>query len=354
MHYKNIELNNPKNIVEAFAENLSNSFAPEEMLSDASSSKDYSSSVVFNQISAQEVINAIDKLKPKCSMGSDNIPSYILKGCKDLLAPPLCKIFNISLKMGEMENTCKLIESQTGKQMIVVNGHVMVKNKNRENLYYRECKHRKHLLGSKNANNFCKARASNICTNGIPTLRKCSEHNHAPKTTEATVQEKISQLTAIAAVRQEQPARLVQVVTVDMNNVAKTDMPSKTSLKKIIKRTQNIYNPVEPHALEDILIPEELKFTLTGNLLILRESSINNHKLLLFSTEANTLKLGEAVYWIMDGTFKTAPNIFLQLYSIHAPVGHENSRVCLVYILMSRKSEAMYTRAFQDLSDVAE
>ncbi|KFD47273.1 hypothetical protein M513_11873 [Trichuris suis] len=54
----------------------------------------------------------------------------------------------------------------------------------------------------------------------------------------------------------------------------------------------------------------------------------------------------------MDGTFKTAPMVFYQIYTIHAPVG---SRIFpLVYALMSGKSHALHKRVFEDLVDVAE
>jgi len=51
----------------------------------------------------------------------------------------------------------------------------------------------------------------------------------------------------------------------------------------------------------------------------------------------------------MDGTFKTVPTIFKQLYSIHAPVGgQDNNRILrVVYVLMSSKPGACYTRLFQ-------
>jgi hypothetical protein len=58
----------------------------------------------------------------------------------------------------------------------------------------------------------------------------------------------------------------------------------------------------------------------------------------------------------MDGTFKTVPSIFHQLYTIHAPIGAENnSRILpLVYSLMTSKSEDMYRELFQNLNDFAE
>ncbi|KAL5236629.1 hypothetical protein ACI65C_004039 [Semiaphis heraclei] len=55
----------------------------------------------------------------------------------------------------------------------------------------------------------------------------------------------------------------------------------------------------------------------------------------------------------MDGTFKTIPNIFLQMYTIHAPVGGIYSRVLpLVYVLMSSKNQKCYEHLFQDLIEI--
>lgn len=54
----------------------------------------------------------------------------------------------------------------------------------------------------------------------------------------------------------------------------------------------------------------------------------------------------------MDGTFKTVPNLFYQLYTIHAPVGQLHS-VPLVYVLMTSKKEELYKLMLQELSDFA-
>ncbi|XP_015120521.1 uncharacterized protein LOC107043501 [Diachasma alloeum] len=58
----------------------------------------------------------------------------------------------------------------------------------------------------------------------------------------------------------------------------------------------------------------------------------------------------------MDGTFDVVPNMFLQLYSIHAPVDPpERSRTLpLVYTLMSSKSKECYDAFFGGLIEYAE
>ncbi len=57
----------------------------------------------------------------------------------------------------------------------------------------------------------------------------------------------------------------------------------------------------------------------------------------------------------MDGTFKTVPTIFKQLYTIHALIlGTDANEVSpLVYTLMASKSQKIYTRLFEELSEIA-
>ena len=47
-----------------------------------------------------QVEAGINKLKPLSSVGPDKVPSYILKGCKKIIAPVLSYIYNLALKTG--------------------------------------------------------------------------------------------------------------------------------------------------------------------------------------------------------------------------------------------------------------
>ena len=49
-------------------------------------------------ITKDEVLKAIHHLKPNASSGPDNIPPYIVKGCSELLASPLCYLFNLCIQ----------------------------------------------------------------------------------------------------------------------------------------------------------------------------------------------------------------------------------------------------------------
>ena len=48
-------------------------------------------------VNEADVYKAIKRLKPKKSLGHDNIPAYVYKGLIDFLTPPLTHIINLSI-----------------------------------------------------------------------------------------------------------------------------------------------------------------------------------------------------------------------------------------------------------------
>lgn len=113
---------------------------------------------------------------------------------------------------------------------------------------------------------------------------------------------------------------------------------SKGALKNLISR-------VEQNNLYDLSIPNEHRDTLTGAQFLLKETNIADDKILLFSTCFNLKKLGDAILFILSGTFKTVPTVLKQLYTIHAPSGsHKRSRASpLVCANVTKKHKMLYT-----------
>ena len=60
---------------------------------------------------------------------------------------------------------------------------------------------------------------------------------------------------------------------------------------------------------------------------------------MIFSTKEDLRHLNSANYWVMDGTFKIVPILFLQIYTIHASVGSDSNNWIfpLVYCLLTLK-----------------
>lgn len=59
-------------------------------------------------ISMEEIEKAVKCLKPNCSVGPDNLPAYIVKGCIDQLKVPIHFMFNLALSSGVYPHQWKL------------------------------------------------------------------------------------------------------------------------------------------------------------------------------------------------------------------------------------------------------
>ena len=80
------------------------------------------------------------------------------------------------------------------------------------------------------------------------------------------------------------------------------------------------------------------------------ENQENGIFIIMFATTRNLTHLGRADIWYGDGTFSVHPNIFYQLYTIHAEV--HGKIVPVVYSLLSSKSKQFYKFMWSQLKDL--
>lgn len=78
---------------------------------------------------------------------------------------------------------------------------------------------------------------------------------------------------------------------------------------------------------------------------------------MIFTTIESYLILKNASFWEMDGTFKSCPALFNQLFVIHGSVERRNNRtvVPLVYALMTSRDEDLYRyiQLFKNINNFA-
>lgn len=247
--------------------------------------------------------------------------------------------------MNNNNTICEIISSIRGQDKINVHGYIMVKDKNRGDSYYWCCEKRVALQ--------CNGRAITKLVEGEHHLQDDSDHNHAAEASRVNVIKAINTLKERARETSELPVQIIQTVSTNSSHIIHPYLPSRDALRQSINRTRSSGLPKEPESLDDLIIPENLTKTLDGIDFLVRDSVIDEDRVLLFTTVVNIRYLAQSPFWIMDGTFKTVPTLFRQLYTIHGCVGsNTNSRLMpLVYALMSRKSEGCYRRLFQDLID---
>ena len=56
--------------------------------------------IAIPTITIKDILDGLNKIKPRVTPGPDQIPAYMMKACKDIIAPILHVIFNVSLMKG--------------------------------------------------------------------------------------------------------------------------------------------------------------------------------------------------------------------------------------------------------------
>ena len=213
-----------------------------------------------------------------------------------------------------------------------------IKDKNRDDLHYwvRECKGPKEMR--------CTTRATTICIEDQHKIRKfnATQHNHAPQARKPEVSKVCTQMKELAQISNDQPAQIITNVMATISREIQPCLPRKDVLRQQIKRAKRVCNEVEPKTLNEFKLPGAYCTTFSGQPFA-KDDTGGNERVLILTTSENLKWLQEAKYWLMDGTFKTVPTLFRQLYSfMHLLAEYINFRIVpLVYALMTKKSEEL-------------
>ena len=145
--------------------------------------------------------------------------------------------------------------------------------------------------------------------------------------------------------------QIVSSAVVNIGDGAASIIAPIRTIRRCIRRyRQNLGVPHPiPLVSSEMDIPEEFKLTTHGEQFLLFDNGkCSSSRMLIFSTSTNLDLLHRSELWFADGTFKTVPEIFYQLYTIHA---FSNGRVFpCVYALLSDKKEETYNTFFLQLN----
>ncbi|XP_051164850.1 uncharacterized protein LOC127283797 [Leptopilina boulardi] len=173
----------------------------------------------------------------------------------------------------------------------------------------------------------CHARATtSIDLENITLFKgpKQSPHNHAPNRDAVNAERIESRVKRVA----EDHAELLpaQIMRRELKNVPSeilAQLPDRPNLRKQISRARLRQMPSNPIRIADLEeIPEQFSQTLGGNNFLLYDSYHDDKddedcgRIIIFSSSENLTQLFMCDVWFVDGTFKTAPSLFFQLFSI--------------------------------------
>ena len=235
-----------------------------------------------------------------------------------------------------------LIESQKGGHKLAHEGYMYVKNSATSDKVYWTCE-KKRVPYYK-----CPARAITTTMDGQICVVKSSDHNHAPSTTSIGANELVNKMKQRSRTSKDKPATIIQDITSEATLETIIEMPSKEALRKRIQRARK-------NNQSGSTLSEDQKLTLAGQKFLLSEIVEDNDKYLIFGTIKNIELMYRSDFWIMDGTFKVVPKDFQQICSIHCVFSSGSKKMTFpfVYILMTSRSEASYTKVFSAIFNIA-
>lgn len=251
-------------------------------------------------------------------------------------------------KIMETENVIQVSITQKGQEKIILNGFSYNFASRSEEIFRWYCDQRRSTS--------CPGKLLTKLINEKHTFIKSgNDHNHEPQPTRFDVLETRKNIKKRSVECMDNPSAVIQEEIVKCDQRSRQYIPSSSALKQVIKRTRKRNKKTEPKTIEEIDIPDELKF-IEDEKFVHYCQSVNDDFLVILTTKQNMQLLSTAEFWIMDGTFDVTPNLFSQLYSIHGKVGFgENYEIMpLIFVLMTSKSENLYDKMFEELKNIAD
>ena len=183
----------------------------------------------------------------------------------------------------------------------------------------------------------CAGRVHTSETNGLPTVIFSTQHSHMPDEEALTSSIAKSVLCQQAAENPCSSLRQVYRQYVTQHSTStETVVPNFSACRSMMNRARLKQQPPLPTTREDIQLTDTWASTVGGQPFVLHQSD----SMLIFTTTENLRVLAASANVFMDGTFKSCPKLYSQLYTIHAI--YKDHFVPLVYCLLPNKHRDTY------------
>jgi len=193
----------------------------------------------------------------------------------------------------------------------------------------------------------CKGR---VITTSDVKARESTEHNHAPNIGQinaALVKNKIKKL---AQTTTEKPRNIIQESTSQVLSAeTAVHLPTYNAARLCIQRQRKHLQQNQTLNLSEIHF-DNIKTNAGDNFIFWDSGSQDNHRIIMFGTNQNLQVLKEFRNWCIDGTFKVAPTLFYQLFTIHALI--DEKALPMVYCFLSNKQTDSYKRVFEKILEI--
>ncbi|KAL7070009.1 hypothetical protein ACQ4LE_010923 [Meloidogyne hapla] len=176
-----------------------------------------------------------------------------------------------------------------------------------------------------------------------------NQHNHGPSPTRielARIKDRINQAAISSALT---PRAIVNSQLAGISDQAKTALPKLRNLEKTVgrKRYADGQQVPVPHLLSEINIPEQLRRTKTDlneDFIMADTGPEDPNRIIVLASRTDVARLASCDVWLCDGTFKSCPQLYYQLWVIHGRF-RQAAVLPFIYALLPSKTRECYRRA---------
>ena len=200
--------------------------------------------------------------------------------------------------------------------------------------------------------NTCRARVHTENKPGEPiVISTTNSHDHEPAPNAVEVRLAISALRKKLQDGVETSTRvLISETTTNISENAKYELPRLQTVSRSITNWRNKAFGAPPLPLHrtGFQVPDSFKYLESGDLFLQCDTGCNDEKrILIFASNEGLQQLGDTSFLGMDGTFKSSPSAWYQLFTIHAIIN--GSSYPRAFILLPDKTQATYDKAFLEI-----
>ena len=152
-----------------------------------------------------------------------------------------------------------------------------------------------------------------------------SPHDHAPNWEEVRAAALTQNLKRkVAANPGQPPTQILRTKLAQVGPDVLSQLPEREALAKVMRRERRRNLPTNPRLLLELdELPERFKYTLLHEKFLIYDSrqeeseeDDDRERVLVFSTSRNIELLCNSPTWFLDGTFKTSPTLFTQIFTV--------------------------------------